>query len=338
MLFRYLFLVFVIVYLAACSQEPRELRFGGEVMGTSYSIKVVEGGALDFNDDRLLDRTQRSVADVLDRVDRALSTYKPESELMRFNRSDVGAEFEMGAEMRDVTHLSLDILRASGGYFDPSIGPLVSAWGFGAESSTELPSQEHVESLLSQAGMRFLEIGLDEKIRKIGVGFIDYSAIAKGYGVDQAAQALESMGFTNFLVEVGGEVRVSGTNAVGGSWRLGIEQPDILGRKAYNVAHLKDVAMATSGDYRNFIDGPEGRYSHTINPLTGYPVSSEIASVSVVMKDCASADAWATALLAMGKDQALEYSADKQIAAFFIFRESNGFSSFASEQMKQYLR
>jgi thiamine biosynthesis lipoprotein len=175
-------------------------------------------------------------------------------------------------------------------------------------------------------------------VRKLADGFIDYSAIAKGYGVDRAAQALESIGFTNFLVEVGGEVRVLGTNASGEAWRLGIEQPDILGRKAYNVAHLKDVSMATSGDYRNFIEGSEGRYSHTIDPKTGYPVSSEIASVSVVMKDCASADAWATALLAMGRERALEYAERKNLAAFFIFREDDGFSSHASKQMQQYLR
>lgn len=307
-------------------------------MGTTYSVKVVEGGKVDFGDKGLHELTQRRVAQALDQVDRSLSTYKSQSELMRFNRATPGTEFEMGEEMREVTLLSLEILKASGGYFDPSIGPLVSAWGFGAESSSVAPSAEEVGLLLAKAGMRSLEIKESVSIRKVSDGFIDYSAIAKGYGVDRVAQVLESMGFINFLVEVGGEVRVLGTNAAGEAWRLGIEQPDILGRKAYNVAHLNDVSMATSGDYRNFIEGPEGRYSHTIDPLTGYPVSSEIASVSVVMNDCASADAWATALLAMGRNRALEYAEQKDLAAFFIFREGDGFTSQASKQMRQYLR
>lgn len=338
MLLRYLFLGLVALQLAACSHDARVLSFGGEVMGTTYSIKVVEGGSVDFNDEGLSELTQRSVVQALDQVDSALSTYKTQSELMRLNRAMPGAEFEMGEEMREVTLLSLNILEASGGYFDPSIGPLVSAWGFGAESSSVAPDEQEVALLLSKAGMRSLEVEDSVRVRKVADGFIDYSAIAKGYGVDRAAQALESIGFTNFLVEVGGEVRVLGTNSSGEAWRLGIEQPDILGRKAYNVAHLKDVSMATSGDYRNFIEGSEGRYSHTIDPKTGYPVSSEIASVSVVMKDCASADAWATALLAMGRERALEYAERKNLAAFFIFREDDGFSSHASKQMQQYLR
>lgn len=323
--------------ILGCSSEPRVHAFSGAIMGTTYSVKLIEGGSPNFDDPAVLNAAETLSYEALVRVDEALSTYKESSELMRFNRSDVGSVFKMGKEMRDVTTLSLAILNASDGFFDPSIGNLISAWGFGAHSHDATPSGEKVAALLAQSGMRFVKVLDGAEIKKVGKGFVDYSAIAKGYGVDKVAEGLSSLGFGNFIVEVGGEVRVAGHNAEGKPWRLGIEQPDILERKAYNIAHISDVSMATSGDYRNFIERPEGRYSHTINPQTGYPVSNQVASVSVIMKSCAIADAWATALLAMGEDRALEVAKEQGLAVFFIFRDKDGFRSHATEQMLAYL-
>ena len=333
---RYL-VVALFLFLGGCNTEPRVYAFNGEIMGTTYSVKLVEGGVVDFDDSEMPSIAKSAVANALARVDGALSTYKANSELMRFNQAAVGSISEMGVEMREVTTMSLEILKASDGFFDPSIGALVSAWGFGAFSQETAPSEDQIRALLAQSGMRFVKVVDGALIEKVGQGFIDYSAIAKGYGVDKVSEGLSSLGFENFMVEVGGEVRVAGHNVEGKPWRLGIEQPDILERKAYNVAHISDVSMATSGDYRNFIDGPEGRYSHTINPQTGYPVSNDVASVSVIMKDCSSADAWATALLAMGKEKALDMVEQRGVAAFFIFREADGFRSHASEKMQAYL-
>lgn len=332
-----LLLVFISLLIVGCSEDLDELSFNGQIMGTTYSVKLVEGGAVDFNDQALHEKAKQRVQEALSGVDQALSTYKQDSELMQFNLSPVGSILVMGKEMREVTLLSLEILEASDGFFDPSIGPLVKAWGFGAGSSKSQPDEQELKRFLAQTGMRSLELIEGNRVRKAGEGFVDYSAIAKGYGVDRAAASLRVLGFQNFMVEVGGEVRVSGHNALGGPWRLGIEQPDFLERKAYNIVHISNVSMATSGDYRNFIDGPHGRYSHTINPQTGYPVSNDVASVSVIMDDCASADAWATALLAMGKDKALELSERLEIAAYFIVREEDGFSSYLTENMRKYV-
>jgi thiamine biosynthesis lipoprotein len=323
--------------LAGCSSERTVHAFQGAMMGTTYTVTLVEGGEPNFQDERVLDEAESLSVQALALVDKALSTYKDDSDLMRFNQSAVGSIYEMGDEMAEVTLLSLEMRDASQGFFDPSVGALVSAWGFGAFSQDVPPHSEEIKALMAQSGMRFVRLIDDTRIQKLGEGFIDYSAIAKGYAVDKVAETLRSLGFKNFMVEVGGEVRVSGHNAEGNHWRLGIEQPDILRRKAYNIVHISDVSMATSGDYRNFIDGPDGRYSHTINPKTGYPVSSQIASVSVIMKDCASADAWATALLAMGKKKALYIAQEQDLAAFFIFREKDGFSSHATIKMLSYI-
>lgn len=332
-----LVLLIALSSIHGCSNGPRVHAFSGAIMGTTYSVKLIEGGLPSFDNAYVLNAAEALSYEALVQVDEALSTYKESSDLMRFNRSDVGSVFKMGDEMRDVTELSLEILKASDGFFDPSIGALISAWGFGALASDSSPSDDQVKVLLAESGMRFVKVVGGAEIKKVGMGFIDYSAIAKGYGVDKVAEALYSLGFENFMVEVGGEVRVAGHNAERSPWRLGIEQPDILDRKAYNVAHISDVSMATSGDYRNFIDGPKGRHSHTINPQTGYPVSNEVASVSVIMKDCASADAWATALLAMGKERALGVAQDQGLAAFFIFRDKDGFRSHATAKMLAYL-
>ena len=330
--FRSLFLL-VITTLIACSEVKTEHTIRGSIMGTTYSVKVIDTAGKVSQE-----VLEKGVLEVLVAVDSDLSTYKANSELMRFNRTKVGSEQVIGVHMQAVTRLALTIYRASEGYFDPSIGPLISAWGFGSEARELIPSDAEITRMLDQAGMRLLRLDEGARLVKSSEGFLDYSAIAKGYGVDQVAAYLEGLGLSDYMVEVGGEVRVSGVNKLGVKWRLGIEQPDLLERKAYNVVHIGRGSMATSGDYRNFIDSTSGRYSHTINPRTGRPVKRDIASVSVIFDACADADAWATALMAMGSQKAIAFAKEKGIPAYFILRKGDGFSSVATKEMQAYLQ
>ncbi|KZZ56065.1 hypothetical protein A3762_11575 [Oleiphilus sp. HI0125] len=321
------------LFIVGCSESPETFKFSGHVMGTTYSVVLVETDLADS----LFEETKVGVDEVLSRVDRDLSTYKPDSEIMRFNNADVGQTFMFGPHMQHVTDISIDVLEKSKGYFDPSIGPLVSAWGFGVNSQTSKPSKEIIEQLKSQANMSPVSWDGGRSFKKVGVGFIDYSAVAKGYGVDLVADYLREQGFKDFMVEVGGEIKVAGKNVERINWRMGIEQPDLMMRKAYNIAYITNVSMATSGDYRNYIDDEDGRYSHTINPISGYPVKNDIASVSVILESCAYADAWATALMAMGSEKGVTFASEHNIPAYFILRESKGFSAIATEQMKSYM-
>jgi len=328
-------LLSVLLLVSACAEQKQLVSFSGSTMGTTYNVKLV---IVDGVDGARFEQLSKGVYSTLDRVDRALSTYQEDSELMRFNRLKVGQTLPLSEQAFEVFQLSIDVLKQTDGYFDPSIGPLVSAWGFGVEGSQVTPTEAQIKDLLAQTGMRSLKLNPNQSsVDKLGEGFIDFSAIAKGYGVDKVHDYLKSEGFNDFLVEVGGEIRVSGWNADVKKWRLGIEEPDLAVRKAYNVAHLHNVAMATSGDYRNFIDGPSGRYSHTIDPKTGYPVVSNLASVSVIAQSCALADALATSLMAMGFEKAKRYTEEQDIAAFFIVRSEEQFSSYSTKSMQAYL-
>ncbi len=324
----WIFSAVVISLLAACSSESQSFVFQGAVMGTSYSVKVVTPEALSTAQQGVLDV---EVGETLARVDQLMSTYKPDSELMRFNTAIAGQSVQWSADTLTVLDLSMSVFKESEGFFDPSIGPLVSRWGFGPQELGSAPGKEEVDRLLKQAGMKHFSVHAEDgTLTKLGAGFIDFSAVAKGYAVDKVAELLTNSGYSNFLVEVGGEVTARGRNKLGKIWRLGIEQPDFGGRKAYTIVNLENKAMATSGDYRNFVEIEGVRYSHTIDPKTGYPIQSNLASVTVVHESCALADAWATALNAMGFDVALEFAKQNNLDAYFIVRTESDFEAFSS--------
>jgi thiamine biosynthesis lipoprotein len=215
---------------------------------------------------------------------------------------------------------------ATDGAFDITVGPLVDAWGFGPSGPTDVPSDQTIGELLSVTG--FEHIGVDPEGSLVTKGSpevrIDLSAIAKGYAVDCVADALNHDGYGDFMVEVGGEIRASGRNAERQVWRIGIERPEEGGRKVHTAVPLADLALATSGDYRNFVVRDGVRVSHTIDPRLGRPISHNLASVSVIHSSCMTADALATALDVLGPEEGMALANLYDIPALFLVRMEEG--------------
>ena len=299
----------------------------GAVMGTSWSVKVVPP------DEGLDAAALRSACqEALDAVDAAMSTYKADSELSRFNRHAATTPFEVSAGTVAVFSVSESVSRLTGGAFDVTVRPLVDAWGFGPDGDTAAPSAATIAALKSQVGWERIQTDADGRtVAKTAPEVTaDLSAVAKGWAVDRVAEVLQSRGRERFLVEVGGEVRARGSNGRGEVWRVGIERPSDGTRAVHTIVPLADAAMATSGDYRNYREVDGRRVSHTIDPRTGHPIAHRLASVSVVDSTCARADALATALNVLGPTEGPALAARVGVAALFLVRtesDTNGFEA-----------
>ncbi|HSD43432.1 MAG TPA: FAD:protein FMN transferase [Burkholderiales bacterium] len=296
--------------------------FRGPTMGSTYTVKIVEPGL------SAAGRAQAhaAVLAALERVEGRMSTYRPDSELSRLNRHAEAAPVALSAETLAVFAAAQRVSEASGGAFDVTVGPVVDAWGFGPSKLHAVPPEDEIRRLGARVGHRMLEV--DERSGTVAKRHpdirADLSGIAKGYGVDAAARALEQLGFGHYMVEAGGEVRTRGLNAVGEPWRVGIERPDAVPQRVHLVVPLSGLSMATSGDYRIFFEQDGRRYSHEIDPAIGAPVMHRLASVSVVHADCVLADAWSTALFVLGPEKGPLQAEAQGLAAHFIVRESGG--------------
>lgn len=311
----------LLVLLQSCSSGQPNQVFNGQVMGTTWSVQVAE--ALETPEQQ---QAVGKIAQLLADVDQSMSTYKSDSELSRINAAGPG-RYRLSAPLFAVLQLAKTINQGSDGAFDVTVGPLVAEWGFGnSDSPAKVPEQARIDALLENTGMDRIE--LDAKERELLVKQaveLDLSAIAKGYAVDRVALALIKVGLRNFLVEVGGELRANGVNKNGHHWVIGIETPVQSRRQAYSGVMLKHKSIATSGDYRNFIEVEGKRYSHTLDPRSGYPIAHTLASVSVIANSAAEADAWATALNVLGPEQGLRLANQQGLAAFFIVRDGESF-------------
>ncbi len=304
------------------NKPAHQVLHSGETMGTTYHVKWVTSS-------RNTQFIREGIEFQLNDVNAKMSTYLPDSELSRFNALVSNEWFEISAETQTVIGEALRIAVLSGGAFDPTVGPLVELWGFGAKGDRfDPPADSEIESLLQQVG--FEKIGLRREnpaVRKSKKALaIDLSAIAKGYAVDRIANYLAEQGIKHYMVEVGGEVRASGHNGQKQVWRIAVENPGISERPdspmVTRVLPLLDLAMATSGTYRNYFDAQGKRYSHTLNPNTGRPIEHNTVSVSVFHPSCMTADALATALLVLGAEQGLDLAEEQGLAALFL--EQNG--------------
>ncbi len=341
---RWLIVLVVFVGLAAWRllQDPETetptgpssaVAFGGAVMGTTYTVKLsTHGGFLPDTE-----RAAQVVREALDLVDERMSTYRPGSEVSRFNRARGVEPFAVSAETAEVVAVAREVSVASDGAFDVTVGPLVRAWGFGAGAEPEPPSAEALAALRERIGYEKLAVdtGASTLTKTHPEIDVDLSAIAKGYAVDRAAEALRALGSRGFMVEVGGEVRTAGHNERGEPWQIGIERPDPNGRSVHLVVALAGRALATSGDYRNFREVEGRRISHTIDPRSGRPIAHRLASVTVVHERCVVADAWATALNVLGPEQGPVVAEERGIAALFLVRgESGDFREVASPALE----
>lgn len=294
--------------------------FDGSTMGTSYSLRWVA------KDDRQIAEIQQVVEERLALINQQMSTYIPESEVSRFNALNSG-EMLVSAELAGLVQRSQAISEQTAGAFDITVGPLVNLWGFGPEGRViSAPSSDMIASLRTRVGYQKLRVSQNPPLltKKATNLQVDLSAIAKGHAVDQLASLLAGKGINNYLVEIGGEIKLSGNKPNGESWRIAIEAPLTNERAAQHVLPISNIAMATSGDYRNYFEENGVRYSHTINPLTGAPIQHALVSVTVLHPNCADADALATALMVMGDKKGVEFAKRHDLAAYFLIKAQEG--------------
>ncbi len=307
--------------LAACSGETGQVEFVGNTMGTQFSVKL-PGGVGDHDAAEL----QKSIQAVLDTANAQMSTYEPDSEISRFNQSESTDWQPVSLNLcKDIANAQA-ISELTDGAFDITVGPLVELWGFGAGGMIdEPPEDDAIAALLQLTGYENLHTDCNRPaIKKDLAGLkLDLSAIGKGYAADRVGLLLRAIGYENYLVEVGGEISIRGSNARGEPWAIGIEAPLPDQRRPHTVVHLADTGMATSGDYRNFFEAGGKLYSHTIDTRTGRPVTHTLASVTVVDRDAWRADALATALLVMGPEEGLAFAESEGLAVLMLIR-TNG--------------
>ena len=301
------------------------LRMDGFTMGTIWSIRIADREARASD----LPALRTAVEDTLAEVNRQMSAYDPASEISRFNDSASTAAFPVSSGFAVVVRFALDLAERSDGAFDPTVGPLMDAWGFGRGPRREHPPpDDEIAKVRDAVGHRRLAVNEDgELVKRHDLLKLDLNAVAKGYGVDVAARVLGEKGLHHFFVEVGGEVVARGERPGGGAWRIGIDRPHPdapPGAEIHRVLHLSDVAVATSGDYRNFFrDATSGEtFTHLFDPRTGRPVRRMAGSVTVIADSCLEADGLATALYVMGPDEGLAWlpSAYPEADALFLVR------------------
>lgn len=313
-----------------CGARPEIIQIDGTKMGTSYRITVVA-------DQLAPDDLHQRIDDLLSVVDNSMSTYKPDSELSRFNRLPVGQQMQISEEFARVLQISRDIWQRSGGAFDPTISPLVDLWGFGpTPSDNTAPSAQQIAAALENTGFQHIVLA-ERQLSKRHPVQLDLSAVAKGYAVDLVADLLEMLALPDYLVEVGGEIRVSGLNPDGEPWRIAIEQPTLIS-SVNRIISLVDEAVATSGDYRNYFEQEGVRYSHILDPRTGVPIQHNLASVTVMATSCAEADAWATAFLVMGPEQSLALAEKWAIPIYLLVGRGDTFNYLKSTQFAPYMQ
>lgn len=298
------------ILVSACDFVGYESH-GGSTMGTYYRVVA----------DCRRPPSQSMIEEVLNTVDEVMSNYRLDSQVQQFNRSQEDAWIAVDESLVHVVAVAREVSELTSGRFDISIEPLVAAWGFGSEQVGSKPSDEEVERLLRHVDFRALEFQRNPpSLRKRQPLTIDLSGIAKGYGVDALAELLEQSNCQNYLVEIGGELRVRGVNQLGRPWQIGIETPTGRGGVAAKIT-LTEGALATTGDYRNFRVFDDKTYPHVLDAVSGYPVNHKVASVTVQMPTATEADAFATALYILGEEGYERAKMDGIAALFFIWDE-----------------
>jgi len=333
-----LFLVFL---LQSCNQNSSSntqypFIFSGPVMGTSFSIK-----ATSLPVEQNAKQVKAAVKTLLEHLNSEMSSYLIDSEVSRFNNSLTTEWQPVSDELYTVVKAAKRVSDLSNGAFDITVAPLVNIWGFGPDPMTfKEPDAAIIKQQLNQIGYRNLKLkGHSKALKKLIPEIeIDLSALAKGYTVDRVAQLLENFGINDYLVEIGGELRLKGLNINKEPWRIAIEEPLANKRTVHKIIPISDVAMATSGDYRNFFEVNGIRYSHTIDPRTGRPVAHKLASVTVLSSQAMQADALATAMMVLGEDKGYKLAEKEKIAALFLVKTDTGFAEKVTSEFNNFKR
>ena len=327
-----------VLSLSACQSGTPEralTTLQGATMGTTYTVKVIELPA-----QLKPERVQAEIESILEKINRQMSTYLGDSELSQFNRSQATDWIDASQELVNVLKQAQHASALTGGAFDVTAGPLVNLWGFGpSPGMDQVPSEQDIRAAMNRVGYTGLQVrSSPPAIRKDQPDlYVDLSAIAKGYAVDALAGYLQSLQIGDFMVEIGGEIQAKGRNARDRLWRIAIEKPSGRSRSLHTVIELDNVGIATSGDYRNYFEKGGRRYSHTIDPMTGRPVTHKLASVTVADPSTMHADVMATALMVLGPEAGYRFAEEQKLAAFFIVNSEGGFYDKATAAFGQYL-
>jgi thiamine biosynthesis lipoprotein len=310
--------------LAGCAtpQAPHETLLSGQTMGSAWTVKIA--GTLPATPEDL----RAGVQSRFDAVNLALSTWRADSALSRFNNDDSGKWVAVDPELGEVLSYALGLAEDSGGAYDVTVGPLVNLWGFGPDPATRrVPDAAALEAARSRVGWRKVEVDADKRRARKSPGVrVDLSSLGKGRGVDRVAEYLDGQGVANYLIDLSGKLRAHGVNARGEPWRVAVEppQPDATSASppiSPKVITLVNESVATAGDYRRFFEIDAKHYSHIIDPRTGWPVTHDTVSASAIARDCMQADALATVLMAMSPDEAIALANRRQLRALLISRD-----------------
>jgi len=316
-------LIFSIIILAGCGLK-KEVRISGKTMGTIYTIKVVTWFYEDTED------LKENIESRLEAINRSMSTYRKDSEISRFNAfRNTKDNFHISEDFHHVMTIAEKLHTLTGRAWDGTVKPLVNLWGFGAsDRKNKIPEEREVKAMLADIGFDSIQISqnLYLKKKKATVS-LNLASIAKGYAVDEVAAIIKEKGANNFLVEIGGEVYASGLRKDGEPWKVGINTPrkDAAVDQVYKAVALQNQALATSGDYRNYFEIDGKRYSHVIDPKTGYPVNNGVVSVSIIADTCTFADGLATAVMVMGHEKGLSLvNGMPKVECLIVVLEQNG--------------
>lgn len=317
-------LLAILVWGSSGPQAVPVVELEGSTMGTRYKIKL----ANDLDDPKFQTELQQRIDKRLAKINRLMSTYDPASELSRFNKLQSDEWFTVSEATARVVEEAIFVAEQTSGAFDPTVGPAVDLWGFGPKPRPEsIPSAKTIAEVQFRIGFKKIEVRFEPTpaLRKQNTETtVDLSAIAKGYGVDQIAELLQSAGVKAAMVEIGGEIRVFGAKPNGEPWRIGIEQPDQNNRLVGKIVTLNNESLATSGDYRNYFTIGDETFSHSIDPRTAKPVQHQLATVTVLEATCQKADAYATSLMVMGPQEGPGWAEKHGIAAYFVERLADG--------------
>jgi FAD:protein FMN transferase len=319
--------------LAACVTDSpaRETLLSGETMGSAWTVKIA--GGLPMPESQLRDGIQAR----FDAVNLALSTWRDDSALSRFNADDRGEWVTLDPELAQVLGYALSLADQSNGAYDVTVGPLVNLWGFGPDPALHrAPSPADIQTARARVGWHRIQVDVaGNRARKEPGVRVDLSSLGKGRGVDRVAEYLDAHGVTDYLIDLSGKLRARGTNVAGVAWRVAVErpEPDVNSARAPlepTIVELRDESIATAGDYRRYFESGGRHFSHIIDPRTGEPVNHATVSSTVLTKDCMSADALATLLMVMPPDDALALADRQRLLALLIGRESGSYIQHSS--------
>ena len=322
---RALFALFLATQLSGCDTPVEAIKISGPTMGTTYNITL-------YPKEKTLDpkQVQQQVNESLKRINQQMSTWIKDSEISLFNKSQSINWYPVSKEFAEVVDAAQSISETSNGAFDITVGPLIDIWGFGKDFKNNNPDASTIAAAQAKIGYQKLEVrhtppALKKQFPQLQ---INLSAIAKGYGVDVIAEQLAAVGIDDYLVEIGGEIRANGSKPNQSLWRIAIEKPSTTERSIQQGLMLKNIGVATSGDYRNYFEREGKRYSHTIDPQTGKPITHKLASVTVLHKSAMMADGLATAIMVLGENKAKAFIELNKLNAYTISRDKEAFSSW----------